>query len=270
MSKLIVTASNKEQFLKLVKMDIDGIIVSVKDLAVNDSWYMDIDSILKLDFNGKEGFININKLMHEDDLGLVYDVLKKLRDMPYKIMFYDMGVYNIAKELGMVDKLVICQDHLNLSTYSNKFYQELGINTSFISNDITREELLRLRKNLDIKMMFLVYGYQPIFYSRRYLVSNYLDYIKDKKKDKKYEIISDDGHVYPIVEEEYGTTIYTDKAINLVNYMDILKDIDYLVIKANMVTDNEFIRVVEEFINKEKVDNPYIGFFETKTIYRVK
>ena len=37
-----------------------------------------------------------------------------------------------------------------------------------------------------------------------------------------------------------------------------------------MISRGEFIDMVCKFINKETVSDPYIGFFETKTIYRVK
>ena len=42
----------------------------------------------------------------------------KLKDKDVRIIFYDMAVYNIAKEYDMVTKLVICQDHLNASVLS--------------------------------------------------------------------------------------------------------------------------------------------------------
>ncbi|MBR7042543.1 MAG: hypothetical protein IKI04_03475, partial [Bacilli bacterium] len=74
----------------------------------------------------------------------------------------------------------------------------------------------------------------------------------------------------PIKEEEYGTTVYTEKPINLLNYLDKLKDIDYLVLKSNMISDSEFNKMVDKFINKDKIDDEYIGFFNTKTTYKVK
>ena len=52
--------------------------------------------------------------------------------------------------------------------------------------------------------------------------------------------------------------------------MDELKDIDYLVMRANMIEDDKYIEMVNKFINHEHVSDPYIGFFLTKTIYRVK
>ena len=118
-------------------------------------------------------------------------------------------------------------------------------------------------------LFFLGYGYAPIFYSRRYLITNYLKYI-DEQKGNEYKIISDKGMTYPIEEEEFGTTIYTEKPINLLNHIDEINDIDYLVLRSNKIDDIEFNKMVDKFINHEKTDDEYLGFFNKKTIYRVK
>ena len=246
MSKLIVSANSKRHLNSLLKKDIDGVILSLDKLSVNDSFYVNVSEIEKINFGNLEVFISLNKLMHNSDLPYLEEVMSKLKDMNVKILFYDMAVYNIAKRLNMVSKLVISQDHLNASSLSNKFYNDLGINYSFIS-----------------------YGYVPIFYSRRYLVKNYLKYINEKNGND-YKIISDTGIAYPIVEEEYGTTIYSSKEVNLINYLDKLSNIDYLIMRSNMIDDDSFNLMVDKYIRHESIDDAYIGFFNMKTIYKVK
>ena len=270
MSKLIVSANSKEHLMELLNKDIDGVILSIINLSVNDSFYVDVEFLDNTDFGDKEVFVSLNKLMHNADLKQLRTVMNKLKDKNVKILFYDMAVYSIAKELDMIDKLVIYQDHLNASNLSNNFYFNLGIRNSFITSDITGDELLDIKKQSGMGIMFLVYGYAPIFYSRRYLVSNYLKYIKDNNKGKRYSIISDTDIEYPICEEEYGTTIYTSKEINLINFLDKIKDIDYIVMRSNMIDDGSFNEMVDKFINHDSMDNCYIGFFYSKTIYRVK
>ena len=267
--KLIVSVNSLEHLNTLIKKNIDGVILSIDKLSVNDSFYIDVDTLDKIDFKDKQVFISLNKLMHNSDLDYLRIVMTKLKDKNVRIMFYDMAVYMIARELGIVNKLIIMQDHLNASVLSNKFYQNKGIKASYITNDITGEELLEIKDKSKMEIFFLGYGYTPIFYSRRYLVTNYLKYINEKE-GSEYKIISDKGNVYPIKEEEYGTTVYTEKPINLLNYLDKLKDIDYLVLKSNMISDSEFNKMVDKFINKDKIDDEYIGFFNTKTTYKVK
>lgn len=266
----MVSANSKKQIDSLLSKNIDGVILSIKGLAVNASFYIDVDSIFSIDFKGKEVFINLNKIMHNSDLAYLRMVMNKLKNKDVKILFYDIAVYNIAKEYNMIDKLIIHQDHLNASILSNNFYSSLGICGSYITSDITYKQLLDIKKNSNIKIMFTVYGYEPIFYSRRYLITNYLKYINVSDDSKKYKIVSDNGSEYPINEEEYGTTVYTPEVINLINYLDEIDSIDYFVMNSNNIIDSEFNKMVDKFINREKMDDTYIGFFNTDTIYKVK
>ena len=267
--KLVVSANSFKHLKSLLTKNIDGIILSIDKLAVNDSFYIDVDALDGIDFKNKEVFVSLNKLMHNSDLELLREAMLRLKDKNVRIIFYDMAVYNIAKEYDMIDKLVISQDHLNASVLSNKFYLNKGIKASYVTSDITKDELLEIKNKSGMEIFFLGYGYAPIFYSRRYLITNYLKYISEDK-GKEYKIVSDTDKTYPISEEEYGTTIYTEKPINLINYLDDIKDIDYLVLKSNKIDDAEFNKMVDKFINKEHIEDEYIGFFNTKTIYRVK
>ena len=170
MSKLIVTVNSLEHLNKLIDKDVYGIMLYIDKLSVNSSFYIDVEDIKKIDFKGKKIFIVMNKIMHNSDLNLVRTTLDKIKNLDVKILFYDMSIYNISKEFGIVDKLVIYQDHLNASIYSNKFYSDLGITGSYISSDITGEELLEIKDNSNMEIYFTGYGYVPIFYSRRYLI----------------------------------------------------------------------------------------------------
>ena len=270
MSKLIVTVNSLEHLNKLIDKDIYGVMLYIDKLSVNSSFYVDIEQINKLYFKDKKIYIVMNKIMHNNDLDMVRDTLSKLKDMDVKILFYDMSVYNISKEYDMVDKLVIYQDHLNASILSNKFYYDLGIKGSYVSSDITGEELLEIKNNSKMDIYFMGYGYAPIFYSRRYLIKNYLKFIDKEDMVGKYSIISDMGTEYPITEEEFGTTIYSEKVINLINYLDYLNSIDYIVMNSNGIDNEQFNMMVDKFINKDKLDDCYLGFFNTKTIFKVK
>ena len=267
--KLVVSSNSYRHLGELINKDIDGIILYIDKLSVNSNYYVDVNILDEFDFKDKEIFLCMNKIMHNSDLEYLRSVINKIKDKNIKILFYDMAVYNICLDLGICNKLVIYQDHLNASVNSNNFYYDLGIKGSFITNDITYEELMKIKKNSKMKLMFLGYGYQPIFYSRRYLVSNYLKYI-DQDKGDNYQIISDNLVKYPISEEEYGTTIYTPKEINLINYLSDLDSIDYIVMNSVNMDSDKFNLMVDKFIKREKVENTYLGFFKIKTIYKVK
>ena len=270
MSKLIVTVNSFEQLDDLLNKDIYGVMLYIDKMSVNSSFYINLDEFDKIDFKSKKIFLVMNKIMHNSDLELVRENLSRLKNMDVKVLFYDIGVYNIAKDLDMIDKLVIYQDHLNASIQSNRFYYNLGVGGSYISSDITGEELLEIKNDNKMEIYFTAYGYVPIFYSRRYLIKNYLKFIDKEDCASKYSIISDIGDEYPIDEEEFGTTIYSVKPVNLINYLDELEKIDYLVMNSNGIDDDEFNKMVDSFINRDKIGDCYLGFYNTKTIFRVK
>ena len=83
-------------------------------------------------------------------------------------------------------------------------------------------------------------------------------------KDDKYYIFNKNLK-YLIKEREYGTIIYSP-LINLLNNISKLKDLN-LVIDLSYFSD---ISIIDQFINKEKTTDNYQGFFDTKTIYKLK
>lgn len=269
MSKIIVIPSSLDHMYELTSYNIDGFIIPIKNLSANQSfevYYKDLELVIDK-IKNKEVILLINKMMHSSDIELLRKVLKKVSTLKVdKIMYYDNSVYMLSQELKLNIPLVIYQDHLNLSILSNKFYNDMGINYAYISSDITKEEIRDIKLNTKSKLFITAYGYVPIFYSRRYLLSNYFEYIdKSYKKDVFYL-----DNEYPIKESDFGTIIYSNKIINLINELDKLDFIDYIVMDSFNIDRQEFNEMVNKFINKDKVEDTYTGFLDKKTIYKVK
>lgn len=269
MKKILVQPNSLENLGDILKTNIDGIILPLEHLSVNSSIYFsleDIKSILNL--TSKEVCISINKIMHNEDLELLEHSLVALNKMNInKIFFYDLAVMNIVKRLEIKKELVIFQDHLNASIYSNNFYKKRGISHAVITNDITKEEINEISKYHSL--MLICYGYLPIFYSRRYLITNYLKYIHQDKTKSTYYIKNKEDK-YPIVEEEYGTTIYTKEPINLINDINNIK-VNYIILNANLTKREEFRSILTSYLTR-KTDNidHYRGFIDKKTVYKVE
>lgn len=269
MSKLLVKVDKRENIDEVLKLDIGGIILSYDDLAVASNFYVNMDDIKEIrKKTDKIIVVSLNKMMHNKDLAKLEEVLIELdRIKVDMVLFYDVAIIEIKKKLGLDIPLIISQEHLNTSINSNEFYFNQGVEGSLISSDITKEELLEIRKKTDKIIMFTGYGYLPIFYSRRYLITNYFAYIKKEKQGDCYFIRNNDDF-YPITQDEYGTIIYTKEPVNLVNELDDLDDIDYIVIDGFKASD--LVDVIKDFIKKKKMNGLYQGFFHTKSIYKVK
>jgi len=267
MNKIIVKPNKKEDINNLIKLNIDGLILPLKDLSVGSSFFLSLEEILNLKTD-KEKIVLINKIMHNKDLDLLKNTLIKLNNSDVKkIIFYDLSVYTLSRKLNINIDLVIGQEHLNRSINSNNFYNNLNINYSYISSDITINEIQEIKNNTNMKLFYTVYGRVPIFCSRRYLVSNYLDYINQEKENAKYYISNKDDKLY-ISEEDNATLIYSN-IVNLINEIDNLDFIDYLVLDFNNI-DN-YKEIINSFKNKVKDGKEYyLGFYNTTTLYKEK
>jgi len=266
--KILVQPGSLENLGDVLKTNIDGVILPLENLSVNSSIYFTLDDIKSvINLTSKEICVSINKIMHNEDLDKLEQALVSLNKMNVsKIFFYDLAVMNIVKRLNIRKELVVFQDHLNASLYSNNFYKRRGINYAVITNDITWNEINEISKYNSL--MLISYGYLPIFYSRRYLITNYLKYInKDKLSDLYYIKHKDDK--YPIVEENYGTTIYTKEPVNLINDINQI-NVDYIILSANLINREEFMIILNKYLNGEIDNNDYYrGFIDKKTVYKV-
>lgn len=264
MSKIVVKPNKVSDIESLLKYDIDGIILPIKNLSVESSFFMSIEEVVNIKTD-KEKIVLINKIMHNNDLEELSNVLNKIRSSDIsKIMFYDLSVYTLCKKLNINKELVIYQEHLNRSINSNNFYNKLGINYSYISSDITYEEIKDIKKNTNMSIFYLVYGRMPLFCSRRYLLSNYFKYIDKEYNEGNYYIKNKDDKLY-ISEEDNATIIYSD-IVNLIDKDTSL--IDYKVLDFNNIDNYD---ILNNFINKKNQGKEYyLGFYDTKTIFKVK
>lgn len=265
MSNFVIIPNNIEDINALINKDIKELIIGVKGLSIYNL-ELDIDSIIKLK---EESNINItiaiNKMIHNKDLAYVREVLSKVKNKDINILFQDLGVFNIIRELDLNNKLIIYGEHLNLSIGSNTFYKEKGITSTYISSDITYKEINEIKENTNMEIYYTVYGYLPVFYSRRSLLTNYFKYINKVKEDDTYYIFDKDNK-YMIKEKDYGTIIYSP-LINLINELDKIEKIDNLVLDLSYIND---ISIIDKFINKEQENNTYTGFFDKETIFKLK
>jgi putative protease len=269
LKKILVIPNSIDNLDKVLKTSVDGIILPIKGLSVNSSVYFNIEDIKNIiNRTSKEVCVSINKIMHNDDLEYLENVLISLNKLNVsKILFYDLSVMHICKKLGIRKNLCIFQDHLNTSLYSTNFYAKRGIKNILITNDITMEEINVIG---DVNSLMLIcYGYLPIFYSRRYLISSYLDYVKLEKNSNHYYIKNREDK-YPILEEESGTTIYSKRPINLINYVNSL-NIEYVVLNATLIDNEEFMRVLDNYLcDRYNDEDHYTGFLNRKTVYKVE
>ena len=282
--KLLIMPKSIDQIESLIE-DIDGVIVGIKDLSINQPAYFTLDEIKKINEiiknNGKEIFVSLNKNMFNKDLEILEYTLLQLDNLKLNgILYYDIAIVNFKKNLKLVTPLVWNQEHLTTNYLTSNFWYEYGAKYTMLSSEITLDEINEIALNANAKTMVLIFGYLPMFVSRRHLVKNYLDTFKIKD-DSNINYIEKENKTYAIIDSNDGTIAYSNKCLNGIN--ETLKlNVDYIVLNSFNINNATFKRVVSMYniVNesnvqefKEEIDKMLdtdTGFLYKETVYEVK
>ena len=163
---------------------------------------------------------------------------------------------------------------------TSNFWYEYGAKYTMLSSEITIDEINEIALNANAKTMVPIFGYLPMFVSRRHLVKNYLDTFKIKD-DSSINYIEKENKTYAIIDSDDGTIAYSNKCLNGIN--ETLKlNSDYIVLNSFNINNATFRRVVSMYniVNesnvqefKEEIDKMLdtdTGFLYKETVYEVK
>lgn len=288
--KLLISLNTLEleTYLKFT----NSFIIGLKDYCVN-YYEASIEDIKKVidKYQKIELFVGINKNIFNDDLPNLKNMIVELTKMNIKgLIFYDLSILNIVKELNLSIPLVIAQDHLITNYNICNYYHEKGVEYAYLSSDITKDEIVEISKKSNIKLMTFFFGNLLITHSKRKLLTNFYEYYNiEHRKNNGLIRENNKGEAYYIEENKIGTNVLTTKILNGAKFFYELKDkIGYAVLDSNVRDNkfNNFLDVVElynlalngkiseeEFVEKNKKimgKELYSGFFDKKTIYKVK
>ena len=270
--KLLTLPSSIDEINKTKEL-VDGFIIGIKDMCVNTNFCIDDLSILN-ELKDKDIFICLNKNMHNGDLRRVEELLLELNNYSIKgVLFYDIGVLNIYNRLDLNYDLVWSQEHLTTNYNTINYWNSKGAKYTMLSSDITYEEINEITNNSKSKLIVQLFGYLPMFVSKRHIVRNYLN---------QFNYMEKEGNTYPIVDDKVGTHVYSSHILNGIEFVNKL-NVEYILLNSFDIETDKFIRVIEMFSSvtdsnlsdyKERINsmfsNTNLGFLETKTIYRVK
>ena len=244
-----------------------------------------IDIIKSMD---KEVIISMNLIIHNSDIEQVSEYLETLKVQNVDgIIFGDLGLYNIAKRKQMEHLLIYNPETLNTNFYDKTFWAKKGIRGIIISKEITLHDINEISKGKTIEIGLIGHGHLNMFHSRRPLISNFFKFNDEESKDyiknrnlRLVEELRDE--VYPVFQDEHGTHIFREKAMESYNEIielsksldlfiidSIFKDPEYLLntvqnYKEILHTKNQTLANVTSDELKESHDS---GFLYKKTVY---
>ena len=280
--KILVEVSSKNN-LYLDK--VDGIILPLEKYSVESICYFSLDEIIEISKESCEVFVKINKNLSNSDILEIKEILLKLDQINIKgILFYDLAILQLKKELNLAVDLVWNQTHMVNNYKTCDYYYSKGVKYAVLGKEITLEEIIEIINKSKITSMVEVISKPSVAFSKRKLISNYSMDSKTKKTNQLEikEKVTDT--FYKVIEDDNGTTFYQD---TIINGTSIIRDLfqancKYIIIKefgledimnsllidTKKYVDNKCLE--KDYVDKYKVLGDNTNFFFKKTIYRVK
>jgi len=273
MTKLLVLPNSKDIANLLEKAD--AFLFGIERYSVNIPTNLSLDELEKINIllkeNNKELFISLNKNMINSDIEKLKQILKFIDKLDIKGIFYaDTCFINLKKELNLKTELVWSNEHLTTNYATINFWQKYGVNYTYLSSEITLDEIKTIRKNTTCKIIVPIFGYLPMYVSFRHAVKNYLQYF-DLKDNSKINYIEKEGKVYPIIDNEIGTMVYSSSILDGYEEFKNL-EVDYVTLNEFNIDREVFLKVLDKYngCDSEYELDTDKGFLYKETVYRVK
>lgn len=243
---------------------VDEIIISTKYSIYYDIYFKEeeIAEIIKKcnDLNIK-ALISIDSIIPENKISEIYDFLNKFIKYQCDFIFTDFAILSFFKEKNQLNRLIYSASTYVCNRDDIKYYQDLGIRT-IISNELSLDDLIENCKYDNVILQ--TYGYYPIYYSKRNVLSLFSEYanikidinkayeIKEEQRDEKY-IIKEyhDFDNHSIILNAYKLCIY--KELNDINPKYIYvntNNLDVLKIYKEGIDKNNFTEMNELALKK--------------------
>ena len=268
----IVTIHDVKNIQKLKEAGADAIIIGVEGFSIRQSLTIALEDVKEMVLlchaQHLKCYVNALRFFMEDELDLLKEFLKTCKEADVDGIYYsDEGVFYEAQKQGMESLLIYQPETLITNHMDIEFYLELGIQSVSLAHECSLEEILQMTKqNKEVEI--LISGYFSILYSRRMLVTNYLDAIKSNEKGHKKVldlIESTRQDRMPIVEDDYGTHIFTEAPIQSQKELPVLKEhgLYRFRIDSIFMDDDWTIYVLNAYQNQSEVPGSNHWYYQT-------
>ena len=277
---ILIIPDNYNQIIDNVKY-YDGIILSIEKYSVNVRYQLNLNDIKKIcnKLKDKDIFISINKNIENDELDDVENILLELNNYNIKgVLYSDVSIVTYKDKLNY--ELVWAQEHLVTNYETINYWNDFNVNYAYLSSDITKAEIIDIKKNAKSKIICNLFGYVSMFVSKRHIVGNYLDSFSIDCKGELF-YLRKEGKIYPIIDKEY-TYAFSNNIFNGIKEFFNINP-NYYVCNGLLIENDKFSKVLFliDSINEENVEQVYdivnimfdnidTGFLYNETISKVK
>lgn len=213
--ELLVSLKNMNLLEKLYPYEIDGIVFGSKFSNLYHYSYDEIKEIcLKCDEHNLKKYISIDSFINENDIDALKEYLKFISTLFVDgIYFNDLAVIEVAKIYGISHKLIYDSSTLSTNINDIGFYIKRGMGV-VLARELTLQEISEIVKEYPYRLDMQIFGHLRMSYSKRKFLTNYFNEIKKEVNFLNADnfTLEEESRNYklPIIETEYGTSIYTD------------------------------------------------------------
>ncbi len=266
-------------FLEYLDNGLDGMILPLESFSVDYFKYYSISDIKEYRKNtDKLLYVVINKMIFNNELDSLFKVLKELENIKVDgVFFYDLAVLNLVRENNLSINLIYNGTHMVTNSDTINLYYDLGVKGAYLSNEITKNEVLNIRSNTKSDLFILLLGNPVVAMSRRSLLTSYFANKNKSKSDLITIKEPKSGQEFLVKEDNNGTTFFYNRRLNLSNVYKELVDsgINYGIIEQGDYSSDEYKELINAFasFDKQKIDElagHNRGFLYRETIYKVK
>lgn len=205
---------------------------------------------------GKKIYAAVNIFAHNADLNALTDYLSFLKAAGVDaVLVSDLGVLNLAREAGLTIHISTQANVTNLA--AAKFFHELGASRIVLARELTREEILAIKKSCAAELEIFIHGAMCISYSGRCWLSKFLTG-RDANLGActhscrwKYNLVEETrpNEFFPVGEDARGSYVMNSKDLCLLPHLDkvIQSGVASLKIEGRMKSVNYVAGVVKVY-----------------------
>lgn len=260
MEVLVTLRQNKglERVLPLV----DGVIIG-KYFTTGYNFEMEeLKSISEyVKSQNRKVYVVMDNFISEDEKMLLYEYFDYIDGLDVDgIYFHDLGIYDVAKSYGMLSKLIYDGKQVLCNSLDTAFILDRGIDSVVLSRELTLQEISSIVKNNEGRVDLQVFGHLRMSYSKRKFLTNYFNEINkeyDYLNKKTLSLVEEQrNYRMPILEDDYGTTIYTDFIFEMFNEIASLKPfLKRAIVDTLFIEDEGLIQQVCRDLRRITIEN---------------
>lgn len=257
-NKVLLNISDLNDIKEYEKLGYSNFLFPLKDYSIG---YKDFSFEEIQNIRGNV-YILANRLLTDDDIG---EFVKM--DIPSNVKGFiieDIGLYYVLKDKNY--ELINFQNHLN-NNYATINIMLRDFDSLVLSTDITLDEIKEILAKTSKSLVLNTFGKQMVMYSRRKLISNYMQNYGEEFKDKLSIHERINNKYFDLVENRYGTAIFNHK---YTDYRKIISELDDSKIKFYLIDTNFLSKEdARKILNGDDIDLETDGFLYKKTVYKV-